>query len=225
MLLSAVLILILLGSAALQGVDTVPNRFVASALALGLYATSAAWPVFVTLIVVLVTATTFEITRVKIERWRWMIIVIGAATVVWAWSEGIRRPLTHEGIFVGEYILSPLNFEPDLFLPCEEGKYGLPRGAELGHGALGGIEVPIMAAVDVPNSGWHGVRPTEWPDTFSDSHGAQYFFVRMKGKMIGPGNYGSPPYAHYKFQVDSVLSTSPRLSVDPSDCRSLLQAE
>lgn len=54
-----------------------------------------------------------------------------------------------------------------------------------------------------------GSHPRSWLSTRSDSHGVQYWQVLMRGTLIGPGHYGSPPVLHYRLKVDRVVSVLP----------------
>ncbi|HYW12179.1 MAG TPA: hypothetical protein VE871_09480, partial [Longimicrobium sp.] len=66
--------------------------------------------------------------------------------------------------------------------------------------------------------GWHGSHPDDWPNTVSDSHGGQYFTLRVRGTLTGPGNYGFPPAFQYRLRVDSILHVAPRHPADDRTC-------
>jgi hypothetical protein len=141
---------------------------------------------------------------------------LAVATLFGIWHRGVPLPQTRTGEFSGRYILNPLCCRSDIFVPNQDPNDPLSRGAELG--APFDQDVPILAAVRVPKHGWYGSHPSQWPATYSDSHGAQSFCILVRGRLTGPGQYGWPPVLQYRLSIDSVIGTAPRLSGEDLDC-------
>jgi hypothetical protein len=61
----------------------------------------------------------------------------------------------------------------------------------------------------VPDAGWHGSHPDRWPSTTPDVHGTQSWLARVRGRLVGPGQYGTPALMQYRLEVDGVLRVAP----------------
>lgn len=170
------------------------------------HAAGMAWPLVVLLGCALAAALLLA-TRPRFRtRWLWPGCVLAGGALLTAWSMGVRMPVTRTGVFAGRYVHHPVCCRDlDLFLPDDS----LPRGAQIGLVAHQRQGTPVMAAVRVPESGWHGNHPDQWKIDYSDSHGATYFCLRVRGRLTGPGQYGWPPAFQYRLRVDSVVSVRP----------------
>jgi hypothetical protein len=174
-------------------------------------------PVAVLLIVLVAAASLLLLTQPSLRSVSLMLgCALAVATVFGLWHKGVRLPQVRTGEFAGRYILNPLCCKSDIFIPSQDPNHPLSRGAELG--APFEQNVPILAAVRVPRHGWYGSHPSQWPATYSDSHGAQSFCIRVRGRLTGPGQYGWPPVLQYRLSIDSVIATAPRLSREDPDC-------
>jgi hypothetical protein len=219
-LCAAVLSSILGASALIERLDlaALPMPAMRALLALGLFASPAVLPLSVLSLASGVSTVTMLRRMDRGRRLRLGGVGLFCLTVpVLAIAAGVRWPSATAGTFTGEYFDGPLNFEPDLFLLCDvPGQPLLARGAELGSGVLP-REIDVLgAAVEPPSDGWPGGGPNQWPSVVSDSHGTQGYHVTVRGRMVGPGNYGWPPYATYRLEVDTVLSVTP---LHPMDAR------
>jgi hypothetical protein len=214
--LSLVLILVLAGSAALALDEPGPERYMGFGYIFGGYGAGLAWPAFALLSVALAGAGLVAALRPDLRSGRRAAAVaLGAAAWIAAAAEGVRPPTSRTGVFTGELVYGT-NMHPDLFVPCRDPARPLPRGAELGVGRA--QQMPLMALVRIPEKGWHGSHPRDWPSTGSDSHGGLYFTLRVRGTLTGPGNYGIPPAYQYRLRVDSILHAAPRHPADDRPC-------
>jgi hypothetical protein len=211
--LGLVLILVLAGTAALELDAPGPERFTGFGYTFGGYAAGLAWPVLALLSAALAGAALVAALRPDLRSGRRAVAVaLGAAAWIAAAVEGVRPPTSRTGVFTGGYVHgTPLH--PDAFIPCTDSARPLPRGVELGFGRV--QDLPLWALVRVPEKGWHGSHPGDWPHGTSDSHGGLYFTIRVRGTLTGPGNYGIPAGFQYRLRIDSVLSTRPRRAGHP----------
>ena len=174
-------------------------------------------PVAVLLIVLVAAASLLWFAQPSLRSWSLALgCALAVAALFGSWHQGIRLPQARTGEFAGRYILNPLCCRSDIFVPIQDPNHPLPRGAELG--APFEQDVPILAAVRVPKRGWYGSHPSQWTATYSDSHGAQSFCIRIRGRLTGPGQYGWPPALQYRLSIDSVIDIAPRRSGEDSDC-------
>lgn len=215
--LGLLLMLILAGSAALPYLDTLPGVVDGFARVFGGWGVWLAWPLLALLCVsvasVIGAAAIWP--RLRSGR-RTVAVVLGASACVAAVVEGVRPPVSRTGVFTGGFVYGTV-MHPDIFIPCSDTAPSLPRGGGLGFEQI--QELPLMALIRVPERGWHGSHPRDWPHTVSDSHGGLYYTIRVRGTLTGPGNYGSPPAIQYRMRIDSVLSTTPRRPGSMSDCQ------
>jgi hypothetical protein len=210
--LGLVLILVLAGSAALVRDAPGPERFTGFAHTFGGYGAGLAWPAFALLSVALAGALLVAALRPDLRSGpRAFAVALGAAAWIAAAVEGVRPPTSRTGVFTGSLVYGTV-LHPDAFVPCIDPARPLPRGVELGFGRV--QDLPLWALVRVPEKGWHGSHPGDWPHRPSDSHGGLYFTVRVRGTLTGPGNYGTPAGFQYRLRIDSVLYTSPQYSGD-----------
>jgi hypothetical protein len=213
--LGLMLILVLAGSAALVR-DAQDPEITGFGYTFGGYGAGLAWPIFALLSAALPGAALVAALRPDLRSGRRALAVaMGAAAWIAAAVEGVRPPTSRTGVFTGGYVHgTPLH--PDAFIPCMDPARPLPRGVELGFGRV--QDLPLWALVRVPEKGWHGSHPGDWPNTVSDSHGGLYFTVRVRGTLTGPGNYGIPAGFQYRLRIDSVLYTQPRHMGDDPAC-------
>jgi hypothetical protein len=116
------------------------------------------------------------------------------------------RPLRRvTGVFRGHY--TP-GFESSEFVPCAADAWFLPGDS------LNVYRIDMRNAwADWPT---RADRKVKWPDAPRDSYGNPRFYVRWRGTVEGPGNYGHMGVSAFGFNVDSVLDVrAPR----PTDCR------
>lgn len=214
--LSVVLTLVLAGSAALRPRGQAPPWLEKFGHVFGGYGAGLAWPVFGLLTLALACAALVLALRPDLRgRRRAFTLALGAAAWIAAAVMGVRPPTSRTGVFAGELVYGTV-MHPDLFVPCTDPARPLPRGPALG---LGRVQpVPLLALVHVPEGGWNGSHPRDWPSTVSDSHGGLYFSVRVRGTLTGPGNYGMPAAYEYRLRIDSVLHVVPRHPADDRPC-------
>ncbi len=207
--MSILLILILAGSIGLARFDVHHAAFFLS-MVFGAYAAGLAWPLFALVAAAMLALLALAIARreVRTPR-RGAAVRLGAIALHAAWLIGIRPPGERTGVFEGGFVYGHYGFRPDYFIPCQDPARPLPPGADLVKGARP-ADFPLVAAVYLPEDGWHGSHPRNWPSTQSDSHGTQYWLVRVRGTLRGPGQYGRPALMQYRLDVDSVLSVAPR---------------
>lgn len=206
--LSAGLLLVLAASLVLRQPGQAPPIVEDTAMLL-LHAAAAVWPATLLLAICWGVAVLLAILRPELRRWPWFILLgTCAVTLAALWTSGVRPPTSRVGVFVGMYVQHPLCCRTDIFIPAPTANRPLSRGAD-----LWGLpdDLPPIATVRAPESGWGGNHPDSWPSLPSDSHGAQYFCVRMRGTLMGPGQYGRPPVLQYRFAVDTVLAVRPQL--------------
>lgn len=207
--MSVFLILILAGSVALWRLDG-EHRALPFALLFGAYAAGLAWPFFAAIAGSMVVLAGLGLARRELRtQRRGSALLLGAIALHAAWLFGIRPPAERTGVFEGKFVYGHYGFRPDYLALCEDAARPLPRGADLVRGAVE-PDFPVIAAVYVPKAGWHGNRPPAWPPTYSDVHGTRYWLVRLRGTLVGPGQYGTPALMPYRLKVDSVLSVTPR---------------
>lgn len=206
--MSIFLILILAGSVGLGWFDVNHGAF-PWAMLFGGVAAGLAWPLFALIAAAMLALLAIAILRREMRTgWRASALLLGAAALHAAWEFGIRPPGERNGVFQGMFVYGHLGFRPDFLGICEDPASPLPRGADLVRGAME-EEMPVMAAIHLPDEGWRGSHPREWPETRSDVHGTQYWLVRVRGRLTGPGQYGRPALMQYRLDVDSVLSVAP----------------
>ncbi|MBW3570837.1 MAG: hypothetical protein KY467_07010 [Gemmatimonadetes bacterium] len=206
--MSIFLILILAGSIGLAWYDhSEPAYF--GAMLLGGYGAALAWPLFGLIVSAMLVLLALAIPwrELRTPR-RGSALLMGAIALHAAWLFGVGPPASRTGVFVGKFVYGHYGFRPDYFIPCEDPGRPLPRGSNLVQGALPG-DFPLTAAVNVTEKGWRGSHPRDWPPTQSDSHGTQYWLVRVRGTLQGPGQYGRPALMQYLLKVDTVLSVAP----------------
>lgn len=207
--MSVLLILVLAGAAVLDRVEQ-PRGFGAGfGQIFGFFGAGLAWPLFALVGAAMLGLLALGAARPGLQSSRrGAALILGAAALHGAWSMGVRPPASRTGEFLGTYVHGSVSLEPDFLVPCQDPAHPLPRGAELPIGPRD-REIPVMAAIRLPEQGWHGSHPRDWPDSWSDVHGTQYWLVRVRGTLVGPGQYGWPPVMHYRLRVDSVLSVRP----------------
>jgi hypothetical protein len=214
--LSLVLMLVLAGSAALVLRDRVPKWVEGFGNIFGGLGAGLAWPVFALLSVALAGALLVAALRPDLRSGRRAFaVVLGAAAWIAAVVEGVRPPTSRTGVFTGELVYRTL-LHADAFIPCIDPARPLPRGVELGFGRV--QDIPLWALVRIPDEGWHGSHPRDWPHTVSNSHGGLYFTLRVRGTLTGPGNYGFPPGFQYRLRIDSILHVAPQHPADDPPC-------
>jgi hypothetical protein len=168
-----------------------------------------AWPLFVYIACAMPGLLLLAGLRRELRnRKRIAAILLGIIALGTAWTMGMRPPASREGVFRGKFVYGSLGISPELVLLCEDSSGALPRTPRVLMGDQP-AELPPLAAVRVPKKGWAGSHPRDWPQTRSDVHGAEYWQVRLRGRLIGPGHYGWPPGLHYRLVVDSVVSVLP----------------
>ncbi|HEU4885533.1 MAG TPA: hypothetical protein VFT45_25035 [Longimicrobium sp.] len=206
--MSIFLILILAGSVGLARFDPEHPAF-GWALLFGAHGAGLAWPLFAFAAASMLGLLALGI--VRREMWtarRGVVVVLGVLALSAGWRFGIRPPGGRTGVFQGKFVHGHYEFRPDYLALCQDPGRPLPRGADLVQGALPS-DFPVAAAVYVPEQGWSGSHPRNWPSTRSDSHGTLYWQVRLRGTLKGPGQYGRPALMPYRLEVDSVLSVAP----------------
>jgi len=204
--MSLLLMLILAGAASLRR-DDLPERVEAFGR-LFAHGAGLAWPLFALLAIAMVALLAIAGGRAEVRsRRRGSALLLAAIALHAAWLVGIRPPTSRDGVFLGTFVYGHYGVRPEMLLICADSTGPLPRGPELVLGAEE-YELPVTAATHLPDAGWAGSHPRDWPRTYSDSHGAQSWLVRLRGRLTGPGHYGWPPALHYRLEVDSVVSVS-----------------
>lgn len=206
--MSIFLILILAGSIGL-GRFAVQSDAFPWAMLFGGFGARLAWPLFALIAGAMLVLLSLGMVRreVRTPR-RGSALLLGATALHAAWLFGIRPPAERTGVFAGAFVYGHLGFRPDYLGLCEDPAHPLPRGADLVSRAIE-FEMPVLAAVHVPDQGWRGSHPRDWPSTRSDSHGTQTWLLRVRGTLRGPAQYGRPALMQYRLEVDSVLSVAP----------------
>ncbi|HYR08304.1 MAG TPA: hypothetical protein VEQ60_11065 [Longimicrobium sp.] len=205
--MSIFLILILAGSVGLAWFDAKDRAF-HGAMLFGGYAGGLAWPLFALVAAAMLVLLALALVRREMRTpRRGSAVLLGAIALHAAWLFGIRPPAERTVVFLGDFVYGHYGFRPDFFIPCADPARPLPRGADLMKGVVE-REIPVLAAVHVPDEGWHGSHPQNWPSTYSDSHGTRTWLVRVRGTLRGPAQYGRPALMQYRLDVDSVLSVS-----------------
>lgn len=117
-----------------------------------------------------------------------------------------KRPIRHvSGIFRGHY--AP-GFESSAFVPCPVDAWFLPSDSLSSYA----YDARLAWAEWSPGAS----RGLVWPDGAPrDSYGVPHFYVRWRGTVIGPGQYGHMGVSPFEFRVDSVLEIRP---AGPHDC-------
>jgi hypothetical protein len=203
------LILVLAGGAVIDREKQIPERIAEVGKIFGFFGAGLAWPLFALVAAAMLGLLALGAVRGELQSpRRGAALMLGAVALHAAWLLGLRPPAARTGEFLGTYVHGSLSLKPDLLIPCQDPAHPLPRGMELPLGPRD-PEIPVMAAIRLPDEGWHGSHPRNWPDSWSDVHGTQYWLVRVRGTLIGPGQYGWPPAMHYRLRVDSVLSVRP----------------
>lgn len=206
--MSILLILILTGSV---GLGWYPAEHPVSpfALLIGAYGAGLAWPLSALIVLAMLGLLAVAGVHAPLRtRRRGSALLLGATALHAAWLFGVRPPTSRTGVFHGQLVYGHYGFRPDYLSHCEDPTRPLPRGSDLVKGAME-PGLPVMMAVHVPEDGWHGSHPRDWPDTQSNSHGTRYWLVRVRGRLTGPGQYGRPGLMQYRLDVDSVLRVSP----------------
>lgn len=204
--MSIFLILILAGSVGLARFDVHHGAFL-WAMLFGGHAAGLAWPLFALIAAAMLVLLAIATRRREMRTVRrGAALLLGAVALLAAWRFGIRPPAERTGVFSGTFVYGHLGFRPDYLALCDDPAHPLPRGADLVKGAMEPGEPLLAAAIHVPEEGWHGSHPQDWPSTESDSHGTRYWLVRMRGTLRGPAQYGRPALMQYRLEVDSVVS-------------------
>lgn len=170
-------------------------------------------PLFAFLSAAIPTALLVAIVLPDRRTWRvGLVLVLAAGAWLAARGMGVRPPTSRTGVFYGMVVYGTV-LHADVFVPCPDSAPPLPRGADLVRG--GPEQLPVLASIRVPSSGWYGSHPSRWQRSWSDSHGGRYYIVHLRGTMSGPGHYGGlPPFAQYRFDVDSVVAIQTRRRED-----------
>jgi len=116
------------------------------------------------------------------------------------------RPLRHvTGIFRGHY--TP-GFESSKFVPCTADAWFIPSDS------LGIYPYDAKRAWAT----WRSAVPQKlkWPRAPRDDYGNPTYYVRWRGTVVGPGNYGHMGVSPFEFVVDSVLELR---APGKEDCR------
>ncbi len=206
---SMLLILVLAGGAVLDRVEQRQGFWAGFGMTFGFWGAGLAWPLFALVAGTMLALLALGAARTELQSARRRTaLILGAVVLHGAWDRGLRPPAARMGEFLGTYVHGSVSVAPDMLIPCLDPADPLPRGMELSLSPRD-TEVPVLAAIDLPDEGWHGSHPRNWPDSWSDSHGSQYWLVRVRGTLVGPGHYGRPPAMHYRLRVDSVLSVGP----------------
>lgn len=207
--MSILLVLVLAGGAAIEGEDQIPEFVYGLGGTFGTWGAGLAWPLFALVAGAMLGLLALGAVRGKLQSpRRGAALLLGAVALNLAWLTGVRPPASRTGEFLGTYVHGWLSVRHDVLIPCQDPAHPWPRGTELPLGPRD-TEVPLMAAIHLPEEGWHGSHPRNWPRSWSDIHGTQYWLVRVRGTLVGPGQYGWPPLMHYRLRVDSVLSVRP----------------
>lgn len=208
--LTVALIVVLVCSTALAWRRPYPDGPAGVAFLIGLFGPGIVWPACVLIAGAGVGALGLAAARPELRtRGTGAAVLLAIVGLHAAWVAGVRPPVSRTGVFAGEFVYGHMGFRPDFFVPCQEPARPLPRGADLLKGAME-PGMPILAAVDVPERGWHGAHPRRWPATESDSHGTRHWLVRVRGRLTGPAQYGTPALMQYRLDVDTVLEVSPK---------------
>ncbi|HEY0016385.1 MAG TPA: hypothetical protein VGC13_08705 [Longimicrobium sp.] len=203
--MSILLVLILAGSVGLAWFDADHGAF-PWALLLGGFGAGLAWPLFALITAAMLVLLVAAGVRAALRTTRrGSALLLGATALHAAWLFGIRPPAERTGVFTGKFVYGHMGFRPDYLHLCDDPTRPLPRGSDLVKGALP-VDFPLLAAIYLPEDGWHGSHPRDWPSTESDSHGTRHWLVRMRGTLKGPGQYGRPGLMPYRLDVDSVVS-------------------
>jgi len=109
------------------------------------------------------------------------------------------------GIFRGHY--TP-GFESSEFVPCSADAWFLPSDS---------LDTYRYNARHAWAS-WRDAKQQglKWPDAPRDTYGNSTYYVRWRGTVVGPGNYGHMGVAPFEFLVDSVLELR---APTTKDCR------
>jgi hypothetical protein len=207
--MSTLLILVLAGSASLWWRKQLPPMVGALGWTFS-FGAGLAWPLIALTAAAMAALLALGAFRPGLQSpRRGSALLLGALALHAAWLTGIRPPAARTIVLTGLYVHGPLAFRHDFLIPCDDPAHPLPRGPELWIGPETS-EVPLMAGIRLPQRGWHGSHPRNWPDSWSDVHGVQYWLVRVRGTLIGPGHYAWPPAQQYRLEVDSVLTVAPR---------------
>jgi hypothetical protein len=208
--MSILLVLVLAGGGAIEREKQLPELVFTVGAVFGFWGAGLAWPLFALTGAAMLALLGLGALRGELQSpRRGAALLLGAIALHAAWLIGVRPPAVRTGVFTGTYVHGWVSMQPDALLPCQDPAHPWPRGTELPIGPRD-RELPLMAAVRLPEEGWHGSHPGNWPPSRSDSHGTQYWLVRVRGTLIGPGQYGWPPAMHYKLRVDSVLDVRPQ---------------
>lgn len=208
--MSTLLILVLAGSVGLGWYPAEHPAF-PFALLLGAHGAGLAWPLSALIVAAMLGLLALGGVHPELRtRRRGSALLLGATALHAAWLFGIRPPTSRTGVFHGKFVYGHYGFRPDFLGFCDDPARPLPRGSNLVRRAMPAEDLPVLMAVHVPEDGWHGSHPRDWPETQSDSHGSRYWLVRVRGTLKGPGQYGRPALMQYRLDVDSVLSVSPR---------------
>lgn len=114
-----------------------------------------------------------------------------------------RRVRHVTGTFRGHYTVG---FEASAFVPCASDAWVLPSDS------LGDEPYLHRAWVTWPPA---AARQVHWPDAPRDRFGSPRYYVKWRGTVTGPGNYGHLGVSPFEFRVDSVLIVRPP---QPADC-------
>ena len=206
--MSIFLVLILAGAVANRWRGDVSQFGQDWGLVFGGYAAGLAWPLSALIAAAMLALLVIAGVGAKLRTpRRGSALLLGATALHAAWLFGIRPPASRPVVFLGKYVHGDWNQATDYFFPCEDPGRRLPRGADLTRPLIESDGLRI--SVPLPDSGWAGSHPRHWPSSVSNSHGTQYWLVRLRGTITGPGHYGRPPIMHYRMRVDSVLSVAP----------------
>jgi hypothetical protein len=116
-----------------------------------------------------------------------------------------HRPVRRvTGVFRGHY--TP-GFESSEFVPCAADAWFIPGDS------LDSYRIDARRA-------WATWRPGDanklkWPAVPLDDHGYPRYYVRWRGTVVGPGNYGHMGISPFEFLVDTVVEIR---APGPRDC-------
>jgi hypothetical protein len=118
------------------------------------------------------------------------------------------RPIRRvTGVFRGYY--TP-GFEASEFVPCESDAWFVPGDS------LGAYPYEARRA-------WATVAPATmqaigWPKTTRDRYGNPRYYVRWRGTVVGPGNYGHMGVSPFDIEVDTIFALR---EPNQLDCRAV----
>ena len=118
-----------------------------------------------------------------------------------------RQMRTVSGTFRGHY--TP-GFESSEFRPCAADAWFLPQDS------LGLDDSNHVAWVTWPNRTDLQMNAIKWPRVPNDKSGNPRYYVKFKGRIVGPGSFGHMGVSPFEFLVDSVFFVR---APSKKDCR------